>query len=81
MKDIELQIDQLIKLFRCLNGRDTFIHAYSILLADRLLNKLSVSTEAEEYTIKKLQIECGLNIISKIKTMYSDITKSKDLFA
>lgn len=68
--DIQKQIDQVIKLFCCLNGRDEFILAYSQLLADRLLNKLSVNAEAEEEVIKQLQVECGHNIVSKIKTMF-----------
>ena len=41
MPEIEKQVDQVIKLFCCLNGRDEFITAYSLLLAERLLNKLS----------------------------------------
>lgn len=69
----------MIKLFCCLNGRDEFITAYEILLADRLLNKASANDEAEEDVIKKLQVECGNNIVSKIKTMFSDVSKSKDL--
>lgn len=81
MPEIQKQIDQVIKLFCCLNGRDEFIAAYSTLLAQRLLNKLSVNQEAEESVIKQLQVECGLNIVSKIKTMVSDINKSKDLVA
>ena len=52
---------------------------YEILLADRILNKHSVSDEAEEDVIKKLQIECGNNIISKIKTMFTDVGKSREL--
>jgi hypothetical protein len=79
MDAIKAEIDQCIKLFCCLNGRDEFIMAYEILLADRLLNKLSVNDEAEEDVIKKLQVECGNNIVSKIKTMFSDVTKSKEL--
>jgi len=79
MEDIKSEIDDLIKLFCCLNGRDEFITAYEILLADRLLNKLSVNDEAEEDVIKKLQVECGNNIVSKIKTMFSDVSKSKEL--
>ena len=50
-----------------------------MLLADRLLNKLSLNDEAEESVIKQLQVECGHNIVSKIKTMFSDMNKSKDL--
>ena len=79
MTDIKSEIDDLIKLFCCLNGCDEFITAYEILLADRLLNKLSVNDEAEEDVIKKLQVECGNNIVSKIKTMFSDVSKSKEL--
>lgn len=70
MGEIQKQIDQVIKLFCCLNGRDEFIISYSQLLADRLLNKLSVNDEAEEEVIKQLQVECGHNIVSKIKTMF-----------
>lgn len=52
LPDIEREIDQVIKLFCCLNGRDEFILAYSRLLADRLLNQLSVSDEAEQIVIR-----------------------------
>ena len=52
------QIDDLlvaqVKLFNCLNGRDTYILAYSNLLAMRLLNKTTLSNKAEELMIKKL---------------------------
>lgn len=79
MADIDKMIDAVIKLFCCLNGRDEFIEAYSVLLAERLLNKLSVNDEAEEAVIKCLQVECGHNIVSKIKTMFGDISKSRDM--
>ncbi len=58
-----------MKLFCCLNAKDKFITAYSKLLARRLLDKTSVSDEAELKMIQKLQVECGHNIVSKIKTM------------
>ena len=51
-----------------------------MLLAERLLNKKSCNDEAEESVIKQLQVECGHNIVSKMKTMFMDISKSKDLF-
>ena len=44
---IERRIEAVIKLFCCLLGRDVFISAYSNLLANRLLNKKSVSDDAE----------------------------------
>jgi hypothetical protein len=79
MDAIESKIDKVIKIFCCLNGRDEFITAYSKLLASRLLDKTSISDEAELKMIKQLQVECGHNIVSKIKTMMQDIEKSKTI--
>ncbi len=79
MDEVEKKIDKVIKIFCCLNGRDEFITAYSKLLASRLLDKTSVSDEAELKMIQKLQVECGHNIVSKIKTMMQDIDKSKSI--
>lgn len=49
---IELKIEAVIKLFCCLHGRDVFIQSYSNLLANRLLNKTSVSNNAEQRMIQ-----------------------------
>lgn len=54
MNEIEKKIDKVIKIFCCLNGRDEFITAYSKLLASRLLDKTSVSDEAELKMIRQL---------------------------
>ena len=43
----------------------------------RLLNKNTVSTEAENSMIQLLQIECGQNTVSKIKTMFEDMVASQ----
>ena len=74
---IEDLLDAQVRLFCCLNGRDTFICAYSNLLAMRLINKTSLSNKAEELMIKKLQVECGHNTVSKIKTMFEYMIKSQ----
>lgn len=50
-EEIERKIEAVIKLFCCLLGRDVFISAYSNLLANRLLNKTSVSDSAEQRMI------------------------------
>lgn len=73
---IEDILDSQVRLFCCLNGRDTFILAYSNLLAMRLINKSTLSNKAEELMIKKLQVECGHNTVNKIKTMFEDMIKS-----
>ena len=76
-EEIERKIEAVIKLFCCLLGRDVFISAYSNLLANRLLNKTSVSDSAEQRMIQQLQVECGHNTVSKMKTMFADVLKSQ----
>ena len=53
-QEIDKRLDAIVRLFCCLHGRDTFVASYSNLLALRLLNRTTVSQEAEELMIKKL---------------------------
>ncbi len=46
---------------------------YINFLALRLLNNTSINNLAEEKMITQLQIECGHNMINKIKTMIKDM--------
>ena len=78
-EEIEQRLDAVVRLFCCLHGRDTFIASYTNLLAQRLLNKTSVSNHAEELMIKKLQVECGHNTVNKIKTMFEDMIKGQQV--
>lgn len=75
--EIDKKLDAVVRIFCCLHGRDTFIATFTKLLAQRLLNKTSVSNSAEELMINKLQVECGHNTVNKIKTMFEDMNKSK----
>jgi len=65
--EIETNIlaDYLIKLFCCLQSRDSFIKSYHSYLANRLLDKSYVSEDAEILFLQKLTIECGHNTINK----------------
>lgn len=74
--EVEKRLDAIVRIFCCLYGRDTFIASYTNLLAQRLLNKTTVSDEAEELMVKKLQVECGHNTVNKVKVMMEDIKKS-----
>jgi len=56
-----------------------FIKHYSKKLSTRLLNKTSISREAEEIMLNKLKVECGLNTVNKMSQMFTDIQLSKDL--
>ena len=46
--DTNSKLDAIIRLFCCLHGRDVFIKAYTKHLSSRLLNKTSLSKDAEE---------------------------------
>jgi hypothetical protein len=48
---IDSRLSAIVRLFCCLHGRDTFIHSYTNFLSLRLLNKSSVSDQAEELMI------------------------------
>lgn len=73
------RLDAIIRLFCCLHGRDIFIKAYTKHLSSRLLNKTSVSKDAEELMLAKLKVECGHNTVNKLSQMFTDMTLSKGL--
>lgn len=77
--EIDQKLDAVVRLFCCLHGRDQFIASFTKLLAQRLLNRTSVSNQAEELMINKLQVECGHNTVNKIKTMFEDMIKSEQV--
>lgn len=64
--ETDVRLEAIIRLFCCLHGRDVFIKAYTKFLASRLLNKSSISKEAEELMLGKLKVECGHNTVNKI---------------
>ena len=47
LSEIDEILDQVVRVFCCLHGRDVFVASYTSLLAIRLLNKTSVNDEAE----------------------------------
>lgn len=80
-EETEARLDAIVRLFCCLHGRDVFIKQYTKFLSIRLLNKTSISREAEESMLNKLKVECGLNTVNKMSQMFTDIQLSKDLQA
>ena len=77
--EINDKLDALIKLFRCLHGRDVFIKAYTRLLSQRLLDKTYLSIDSEKVMLQKLKVECGYYTVNKISQMLTDLDLSKDL--
>ena len=49
--EVEKRLSSIINLFCCLQGRDMFLKVYATELAQRLLNKTSISQEYEEVMI------------------------------
>ena len=70
-EEAEKRINTVMKLFSCLHGRDMFMKAYETELAQRLLNKTSVSMEHEELVLQKLKIEVGQQEVKKICLLYT----------
>jgi len=77
---INIKLDSVVNLFQCLVARDLFLKKYGDFLAKRLLDKSTVSDDAEEKMISKLQIHCGPTPLIKITGMRKDMNISEDLF-
>jgi Cullin family len=77
--ETERRLNAIIRLFCCLNSRDIFIKQYTKHLSGRLLNKSSISQEAEETMLQKLKVECGHNTVNKMSKMFTDMSLTSDL--
>ena len=53
--------------------------SYEKELANRLINKTSLSSQFEELMIQKLKVECGASIVGKISQMMKDMQLSRDM--
>merc|ERR1719473_1688413 len=72
-------INGTIGLFALLRDKDVFLDFYKQALSKRLLNKLSVSSDAEDLMITKLKMECGQNSVQKLASMFTDMALSDNL--
>ena len=79
--DVDRRLSSIIDIFRCLHSRDSFMQTFTRELSNRLLNKTSVSQEAEEFMIAKLKIEVGIDATTKIEQMFRDMRHSEELQA
>jgi len=78
-EQIESLLDQVMAIFRFINGKDVFEAFYKKDLAKRLLLSKSASIDAEKAMISKLKTECGANFTNKLEGMFKDIDLSKDI--
>lgn len=73
-------LDAVVSLFQCLVQRDLFLKKYGDFLAKRLLDKSTVSDDAEESMINKIAVHTGQTPLIKITGMRKDIKISEELF-
>jgi cullin 1 len=69
---IEKLLCDIMKLFNFLADKDLFAEIFRNQLAKRLLNRRSVSNEAEKSMIGKLKMQCGAPFTSKLEGMVTD---------
>ena len=72
-------ITKTIGLFAHLKDKDVFLDFYKRALSKRLLNKTSISNDAEDQMISKLKIECGQQSVQKLASMFTDMSLSDQL--
>merc|ERR1740130_1412031 len=77
--EVTMIVTQVVGLFAHLKDKDIFLDFYKRNLSRRLLNKLSVSNDAEDMFITKLKVECGQQAIQKLASMFSDMALSDQL--
>lgn len=77
--DLENELDQVLVLFRHIEGKDVFEAFYKKDLAKRLLMNKSSSVDAEKSMIGKLKAECGSQFTSKLEGMFKDVDLSKEI--
>ncbi|KAJ3448730.1 cullin-1 [Anaeramoeba flamelloides] len=76
---LEEFFDDLIVIFKYLVDKDVFLNFYFKMLANRLINKTSVSVEAERSMISKLRFVCVFGYFHNFEEMLKDIKVSRDM--
>uniref|UniRef100_A0A158Q724 Cullin-4 n=1 Tax=Elaeophora elaphi TaxID=1147741 RepID=A0A158Q724_9BILA len=78
-EEMENLMDEVIVLFRFIQGKDVFEAFYKKDLAKRLLLGKSASVDAEKSMLSKLKQECGAAFTTRLEGMFKDMEVSKDL--
>eukprot|EP01127_Copromyxa_protea_P021858 TRINITY_DN7632_c0_g1_i1.p1 TRINITY_DN7632_c0_g1~~TRINITY_DN7632_c0_g1_i1.p1 ORF type:complete len:794 (-),score=146.07 TRINITY_DN7632_c0_g1_i1:75-2456(-) len=81
MNEIELDslLDNVLQIFRFINGKDVFEAFYKKDLARRLLLNKFASMDAEKSMIQKLKTECGSSFTMQLEGMFKDISASGEV--
>lgn len=77
-QELEQKITNVIYVFKYIDDKDVFQKFYSKMLAKRLIQNSSVSSDSERAMITQLKQACGIEYTSKLQRMFNDVTLSKE---
>lgn len=77
--ELDRLFDNVLLIFRYINGKDVFEAFYKKALARRLLHGKSASQDAERAVLSKLKQQCGADFTQKLEGMFRDCTMGGDL--
>ncbi|KAI9851518.1 MAG: hypothetical protein M1838_003472 [Thelocarpon superellum] len=75
------QLDQVLDLFRFVEGKDVFEAFYKKDLARRLLMARSASADAERMMLARLKTECGGGFTYNLEQMFKDVDLAREEMA
>lgn len=76
--EINIQLDQVLDLFRFVHGKAVFEAFYKKDLARRLLMGRSASADAERSMLARLKTECGAGFTHNLEQMFKDVELARD---
>lgn len=76
--EINIQLDQVLDLFRFLHGKAVFEAFYKKDLARRLLMARSASADAERSMLARLKTECGAGFTQNLEQMFKDVELARE---
>lgn len=77
-QEINIQLDQVLDLFRFVSGKAVFEAFYKKDLARRLLMGRSASADAERSMLTRLKTECGSGFTQNLEQMFKDIELARE---
>jgi cullin-4 len=76
--EVNIQLDQVLDLFRFVQGKAVFEAFYKKDLARRLLMGRSASADAERSMLARLKTECGSGFTQNLEQMFKDVELARE---
>ena len=77
-EEVNIQLDQVLDLFRFVQGKAVFEAFYKKDLARRLLMGRSASADAERSMLTRLKTECGAGFTQNLEQMFKDVELARE---